>query len=204
MGVLPVDLMRIIGVFAPLFSERAWRHVPVLLGGAILAPGQRTVTAVLRVMGFGHERCFHKYHRVLSHARWSVLAAGRLLLGELLAVLAPTGPVVMGLDDTIERRWGERIAARGIYRDPVRSSRGHFVKTSGLRWLSLMLLAPVPWAQRVWALPFLTVLFHFHINHKIITTPQAKEVWRWDDERAVVSFWSRPRRAWRRHGRLRN
>ena len=158
MGVLPVDLMRIIGVFAPLFSERAWRHVPVLLGGAILAPGQRTVTAVLRVMGFGRERCFHKYHRVLSHARWSVLAAGRLLLGELLAVLAPTGPVVMGLDDTIERRWGERIAARGIDRDPVRSSRGHFVKTSGLRWLSLMLLAPVPWAQQVWALPFLTVL----------------------------------------------
>jgi hypothetical protein len=158
MGVLPVDLMRIIGVFAPLFSERAWRHVPVLLGGAILAPGQRTVTAVLRVMGFGRERCFHKYHRVLSHARWSVLAAGRLLLGELLAVLTPTGPVVMGLDDTIERRWGERIAARGIYRDPVRSSRGHFVKTSGLRWLSLMLLAPVPWAQQVWALPFLTVL----------------------------------------------
>ena len=124
MGVLPVDLMRIIGVFAPLFSERAWRHVPVLLGGAILAPGQRTVTAVLRVMGFGRERCFHKCHRVLSHARWSVLAAGRLLLGELLAVLAPTGPVVMGLDDTIERRWGERIAARGIYRDPVRSALG--------------------------------------------------------------------------------
>ena len=119
----------------------------MLLGGAILVPGKRTVTAVLRVMGLGRERCFHKYHRVLSHARGSVLAAGRLLLGELLAELAPTGPVVMGLDDTIERRWGERIAARGIDRDPVRSSRGHFVKTSGLRWLSLMLLAPVPWAR---------------------------------------------------------
>ena len=158
MGVLPVELMKIIEVFAPLFTERVWCHVPMLLGGAILAPGKRTVTAVLRVMGLGRERCFHKYHRVLSHARGSVLAAGRLLLGELLAALAPTGPVVMGLDDTIERRWGERIAARGIYRDPVRSSRGHFVKTSGLRWLSLMLLAPVPWARRVWALPFLTVL----------------------------------------------
>ena len=157
MGVLPVDLMKIIEVFAPLFTERVWRHVLVLLGGAILAPGKRTVTAVLRVMGFGRERCLHKYHRVLSHARWSVLAAGRLLLGELLAAWGPAGPVVMGLDDTIERRWGEQIAARGIYRDPVRSSQGHFVKTSGLRWLNLMRLAPVPWAQRVWALPFLTV-----------------------------------------------
>jgi hypothetical protein len=64
----------------------------------------------------------------------------------------------VGLDDTIERRWGKQIAARGIYRDPVRSSRSHFVKTSGLRWLSLMLLAEIPWAGRVWALPFLTVL----------------------------------------------
>src|SRR5512135_2666995 len=65
---------------------------------------------------------------------------------------------LLGLDDTLERRWGRKIAARGIYRDPVRSSHGHFVKASGLRWLSLMLLAPIPWAQRVWALPFLTVL----------------------------------------------
>lgn len=133
MGVLPVDLMKIIEAFAPLFTERVWRHVLVLLGGARLGPGKRTVTAVLRVKGFGRERCFHKSPRVLSHARGSVLAAGRLLLGELLAGLVPAGPVVMGLDDTIERRWGEQIAALGTYRDPVRSSQGHFVKTSGLR-----------------------------------------------------------------------
>ncbi|HYR05962.1 MAG TPA: transposase [Gallionella sp.] len=147
-----------IGVFAPLFTAPVWRHVPVLLGGARLAPGKRTVTAVWRVIGLGHDRRFHKYHRVLSHARGSVLAASRLLLGERLAALAPAGPVVLGLDDTIERRRGEKIIAQGIYRDPVRSSKGHVVKASGLRWLSLMLLAPVPWAQRVWALPVLTVL----------------------------------------------
>ena len=68
------------------------------------------------------------------------------------------GPVVLGLDDTIERRRGKRIAAKGIYRDPVRSSDSHFVKASGLRWMSLMVLAPIPWAGRVWALPFLTAL----------------------------------------------
>jgi hypothetical protein len=50
------------------------------------------------------------------------------------------------MDDTIERRWGRRTTARGIYRDPVRSSHGHFVKASGLRWLSFMVLTPVPWA----------------------------------------------------------
>jgi hypothetical protein len=72
--------------------------------------------------------------------------------------LLPSGPLVIGLDDTIERRWGHKISARGVYRDPVRSSYGHFVKTSGLRWLSVMALLPVPWARRRWGLPFLTIL----------------------------------------------
>jgi len=68
------------------------------------------------------------------------------------------GPLVFGIDETIERRRGKRISAKGIYRDGVRSSGSHFVKASGLRWISLMWLAPIPWAGRVWALPFLTVL----------------------------------------------
>ena len=67
-------------------------------------------------------------------------------------------PLVFGIDETIERRWGRKITARGIYRDPVRSSQSHFVKASGLRWVVLMLLVPLPWCQRVWALPVLTVL----------------------------------------------
>jgi hypothetical protein len=82
----------------------------------------------------------------------------RALLGQLVAALAPTGVLVVGLDETIERRWGPRIAAKGLYRDAVRSSKDYFVKVSGLRWLCLMLLVPLPWADRVWALPFLTVL----------------------------------------------
>ena len=98
------------------------------------------------------------YHRVLNRAAWCPRAASRLLLGLLVAAFAPAGPVLLGIDDTIERRRGKRIAAKGIYRDPVRSSHGHFVKASGLRWLSLMLLAPVPWAGRVWALPFVAAL----------------------------------------------
>jgi hypothetical protein len=116
------------------------------------------VTSILRIAGLVHERRFVNHHRVLNRAVWSPRAASRLLLGLLVAAFAPTGPVVLGVDDTIERRRGKRIAAKGIYRDPVRSSHGHFVKASGLRWLSLMRLAPIPWAGRVWALPFLTAL----------------------------------------------
>jgi hypothetical protein len=130
----------------------------VLLLGAILAPGKRTVTSCLRIVGLGGEHRFVNYHRVLSRARWSGRAASRLLLALLVRRFAPQGPIVLGIDDTIERRRGKCILAKGIYRDPVRSSRSHFVKASGLRWVSLMLLAPVPWAARMWALPFLTCL----------------------------------------------
>jgi DDE superfamily endonuclease len=155
---LPARFAAVILAFAPLFVHRSWRHARVLLIGAILAPGQRTVTSLLRITGRSHERRFVNYHRVLSRAAWCPRVGAHILLGLLIAAFAPSGPVVMALDDTVERRWGRRIRARGIYRDPVRSSDAHFVKTSGLRWMSLMLLAPVPWAGRVWALPFLTAL----------------------------------------------
>jgi len=144
--------------FAPSFTTAVWRHVLVLVAGALLVPGRRTVTAALRAMGLDQAPGFAVYHRVLSTGRWSSRAVAHRLLLLLVAVLVPEGPVVVGIDDTVERRWGARIKARGIYRDPVRSSHGHFVKASGLRWLCVVLLAPVPWAGCVWGLPFLTVL----------------------------------------------
>jgi DDE superfamily endonuclease len=155
---LPPLFASVLSAFAPLFSRRVWLQAQVLLLGAMLAPGRRTVTSCLRIMGRGGESRFVNYHRVLSRARWSGREASRLLLGLLVNRFAPTGPLVLGIDDTIERRRGQRIQAKGIYRDPVRSSHSHFVKASGLRWISLMLLAPVPWAARTWALPVLTCL----------------------------------------------
>jgi hypothetical protein len=145
--------------FAPQFRYGIWRWARVLVIGAILAPGKRTVSAVLRVMGLSQEAQFQKYHRVLNRAPWSSLALAPILLRLLLqAFVASDTPLVVGVDETIERRRGAKIAAKGIYRDPVRSSRAHFVKASGLRWVCLMLLVPIPWAKRVWALPFLTAL----------------------------------------------
>src|ERR671912_3006155 len=144
--------------FAPVVGEAAWRRALILVAGALLAPGRRTVASALRAAGLGNAPGFAGYHRVLSHAHWSGLALAERLLALLVGAFVPDGPVVLALDDTLERRWGRRIRARGIYRDPVRSSHGHFVKASGLRWLSLMLVVAVPWAGRTWALPFLTVL----------------------------------------------
>ena len=155
---LPSDLMTVIVGFAPLFSKRVWLHAQVLLVGAILAPGKRTVTSALRAMGMSTEQHFQNYHRFLNRAVWSSREASRILLRLLIATFSPSGTIVLGLDDTLERRRGAKIKALGIYHDPVRSSKSHFVKSSGLRWLSLMLLVRIPWAGRVWALPFLTVL----------------------------------------------
>jgi hypothetical protein len=161
--------------FRQAFSTPTWHHVLVLITGAILSPGRRTVAAALRVTGLEQDPCFTNYHRVLNRNRWSSRRVARCLLRLLVSSFVPEGPVILGLDDTLERRWGAKIKARGIYRDPVRSSHGHFVKASGLRWLSIMLLPEIPWAKvakvpstmadgkppeggRVWGLPFLTAL----------------------------------------------
>jgi len=154
----PRFLFRLAG-FADLFTRPTWSNVLVLLAGVILAPGRRTVAAALRILGQERDPGFCTFHRILNRAVWSSRAAARQLLLLLVDVFVPAGaPVVIGIDDTIERRWGPKIRARGIYRDPVRSSKGHFVKASGLRWFSAMLLVRVPWANRIMALPFLTLL----------------------------------------------
>jgi hypothetical protein len=182
--------------FAPLFTQPTFDNARQLLIGALLSPGRRTVAAALRISGLEAQRRFQNYHRVLSRARWNALHGSRILLFVLITVFVMRGPIVIGLDETIERRWGKKIAKRGIYRDPVRSSRGHLVKASGLRWISVMLLVRVPFAARVWALPFLTALApseryaeQHGIRHKSITEwgrQLAKQVRRWVAERRII------------------
>ena len=194
---LPPAIITVLRHFELIFSERVWEWANVLLIGAILAPGTRTVTAILRVMGLSAETQFQNYHRVLNRDRWSSHALSRILLRLLVRAFVPAdAPVVIGIDAHIERRRGAQIAARGIYRDPVRSSKAFFVKTSGLRWVSMMLLAPIPWALRVWALPFLTVLApseHYHqerdMAHQTLTDwarQMITQVRRWLPDRAIV------------------
>ncbi len=158
MRTLPTTMVQVLAPFVPLFSERVWQHVQLLVAGAILAPGKRTVASALRAVGLQEERRFCRYHRVLSRAVWSSQEASHVLLGLLVEAFVPEGPLVLGVDETLERRRGKKITAKGIYRDPVRSTHSHFVKTSALRWVCVVLLAEVPWASRVWALPFLSAL----------------------------------------------
>ena len=156
---LPIEMIVLMQPFAPVFSERTWDWVKVLVVGAILAPGKRTVTSVLRVMGLSDESQFQRYHRVLNRAVWSSLHISQILLGLLvIAFVPPGGSVIVAADETLERRQGDKIKAKSVFRDAARSSKKHKVTSYGLRWVSMALLVPVPWSQRIWALPFLTVL----------------------------------------------
>jgi hypothetical protein len=155
---LPPEMVAILAAFAPLFSHCVWTKAQTLAVGALLATGQRTVCALLRIMGLSQERHFTNYHRVLNRDVWSCLAAGQILLGLILALIPRDWPIALAADDTIERRGGRHIRAKGCYRDAVRSSKKHVVKCFGLRWIALMILVPVPFSPRVWALPVLTAL----------------------------------------------
>ena len=155
----PNAIVPVLSPFATLFRNPTWRKAQVLLVVAILAHGQRTVASALRVMGLSDDRNYARYHHVLNRAVWSPLQVAQVLLGLLIQHLDyDAGPLIFGIDETLERRRGAKIKARAIYRDPVRSSRQQLVKASGLRWISLMWLGHVPWAGHHWALPVLTVL----------------------------------------------
>ena len=133
MRTLPPKMVQVLAPFAPLFSKSVCQHAQLLVAGAILArPGARTVCCALRAMGLDQEKRFHRYHRVLSRASWSSRGVSRLLLGLLIEAFVPEGsPLVVGIDETLERRYGRKISARGVCRDPVRSTHDTFVKSSG-------------------------------------------------------------------------
>src|SRR5512147_189488 len=155
---LPEMIIAVLAPFAGLFSATVWGHAQVLVIGAILCQGPRTVAAALRVMGLGQEPRFERYHRVLSRACWSGLQAAKILLWLVIQLLPKHWVPLMLVDDTVERRRGNRIQAKGGYRDAGRSTQKHVVKCLGWKGVYLMLLVRLPWSSRLWALPFLTVL----------------------------------------------
>jgi hypothetical protein len=195
-AIVPPAIVSLMAAFRGFFTAPVWDHVLVLVTGAVLTTGKRTVSAVLRIMGLAEAADFALYHHVLSQAHWDSRVIARKLLSLILERLLPSGPVIIGIDDTIERRWGKKIAARGIYRDPVRSTHGHLVKASGLRWLSFMVMIPLPWAVRHWALPFLTILApserydHIHKRRHKALTDWARQgilqIRRWLPSRLIV------------------
>ena len=182
---------------ASVFTRPTFGHVLLLVCGTLLTSGRRTVTAALRAVGRGEERHFTTYHRVLNRAVWSPFSLSRILL-KLLAktFLAPNAPLILLIDGTLERRWGKRIAYKGRFHDAVRSASGHVQTSEGIHWLCVMLLVRIPWCQRPWALPVLSVptltpATSAKLGKRHRTTAQAAQILialirRWYPEREIV------------------
>lgn len=155
---LPEEISAVLNVFQSLFTAPTWSKVPLLVAGTLLARGRRTVAAALRQMGHSEDKYFSQYHHVLNRAQWSRMAAS----GRLMQLVVNTfgrldEPVTLVIDETLERRWGKRIRWRSHYRDPLASSRPQAVAASGLRWLVVAVVVRLPWTQRHWALPVMTL-----------------------------------------------
>ena len=156
---LPHEFLLFFVDFQKLFSPSVWCLAQTLVMGAILGQGDKTVASCLRAVGLGDTPDFCNYHNVLRRARWSGLAAAKILFGLLVIFFVASGaPIVIGADETLERRQGKKIKTKGWYRDAVRSKGKHVVTCLGLEWLCFMLIVPVPWSSRQWALPFWTLL----------------------------------------------
>jgi hypothetical protein len=118
-------------------------------------------------MGLSQDSGFAKYHHVLNRVRWSSLSASKILFNLILKISHTAQPIVLFVDETLERRKGRMIKAKGYYRDAVRSSKSIVVKSSGLKWLTFAISWRFPFSLRYFALPFLTVLEPSEKSNKI-------------------------------------
>lgn len=155
---LPKPILAVLDRFRPEFRQPTWGRVLQLLTGTLLARGRRTVSSALRALGRGDQPGWQRFHDVFARASWSPLRLARRLLGMLIAAFAPRGGLVIVLDETLERRRGRKITKRSHHRDAIASSKKIAVLASGLRWVVTALVVPIPWAGRLWALPFLSQL----------------------------------------------
>lgn len=153
------SILEVLCPFKSLFAQqRTWQKAQDLLTGAILCRGKRTISQVLRTLGLSHDKHYVNYYRLLNRVQWSGLDAAKILLQAIMSHFVGNQPIMIGIDETIERRWGKHIWGLGMYRDHVHSTHKHKTTSSGIRWQVMQLLVPVPWSSRKWGLPFLSVM----------------------------------------------
>ena len=153
------EIISVLSVFATAFTVPTFAKSLTLLYGTIMAPGRRTVTAALRMVGLADDKHFTNYHRVLNRDHWSPMVLSKLLLALIIQMFLATGlPLALLVDDTLERREGKKIHYKSRFHDAVLSTAAKVVTSMGLRWICMAILVPVPWSKRSWALPFMIIL----------------------------------------------
>ncbi|MFH1906563.1 MAG: transposase [Chloroflexota bacterium] len=197
MPTLSDEIIQLLAIFAVAFTAPTFAKSVPLVIGAILSPGRRTVAAALRMVGLADDEHFTNYHRVLNRDRWSPWVLSKLLLALIIETFLAAGvPLVIAVDDTLERRQGKKIKHKGCFYNAVRSTATKVVTSLGLRWICLAILVPVPWSKRLWALPFMTVLTwapktseKLGKRHRTLVgwaTIMIEKVRRWQPERQIV------------------
>lgn len=157
--ILPPEAQALVSVLAPHFTNPTYQRFSVLLVGALVTTGRRTVANLLRTLCHlapGHPT---DYRRVFSRAPWSGLALGCALMRFVVDHLLPDGPVRLVGDDTVDGHTGPHVYGKGRHRDPVRSSHSYTAFRYGHKWVVLAVLVTFPFAARPWALPVLIDLY---------------------------------------------
>ena len=191
------EIISVLSVFAVAFTVPTFAKSLTLLYGAILAPGRRTVSAGLRMVGLADDKRYTNYHRVLNRDQWSPMVLSKILLALIIQVfLTADLPLALLVDDTLERRQGKEIRYKSRFHDAVLSTAYKVVTSMGLRWICMAILAPVPWSSRLWALPFMVILTlapgtseKLHKPHRTLVgwaEFMIEKVRRWQPERQII------------------
>ena len=119
----------------------------VLALAAILTIGSRTVCNLLRTLGTlapGHES---SYQRVFSKRCWSPWRLAQRLAGWVFDHLAPSGPIFLAGDDTVDEHPGDKVFGKGCHRDPVRSTHRFTAFRCGHKWVVVSVLVRFPFTR---------------------------------------------------------
>jgi hypothetical protein len=158
MPTLPHAILSVLMPFAIIFQQsRIFQKAVTLFIGTLLCLGGVTVCAALRALGMNTDRAYGRFHRLLNRDRWNMLLASKILLNQLLDAFT-ANIITFAIDDTIERRRGKKIKAKGFFKDPLGTGANKIITCSGLRWVPIMLLVKMPFMKRTVALPFMVVL----------------------------------------------
>lgn len=124
-----------------------------LITGWVLAPGRRTVTAMITLADPAAGRAHDAYHRFLRDGVWNLSGLWRLLATHAVNSFAPTGVISLDCDDTLFHKSGRKVAGAGTFRDAVRSTGQRVVYALGLNLIVVTLRVTPPWGSMPIAIP---------------------------------------------------
>lgn len=166
MNIVPADAAWMLAEFTPVFTQPTYPRFLVLMFGAILTTGRRTVSNIMRTVGRMASGALSSYHRLLSTAGWSGLQLACILTRLIVRLFYPTGTILLAGDDTVDEHRGKKVYGKSRHRDAVRSSHSYTAHRYGHKWVVLAILVKFPFATRYWALPILVSLYRSPKDNK--------------------------------------